>query len=428
MTTLVLLVSEQVLRSICVAIGFLGSLRFILLGSLAVVYWTWARRRHRPDRRDESYRPFVTVLVPAYQEEKVIARTIQSLLESDYQRLEIVVVDDGSSDRTADVVRQCCVDESRVRLFSQPRRGKAAALNHGLSEARGDVVVTVDADTVVSREAVGLLAQCFADPRVGAVAGNLKVGNRVNMVTRCQAIEYITAQSIGRRAFALLDCMTVVPGPIGGWRRAALDRVGGFPTETVVEDQDLTLRVRKLGYSIRYEERALAWTEAPDTIHGLYRQRRRWMFGTLQCMWRHRDALLRPRYGTLGLVGIPNMWIGILIAMMLPIADLMFAASVVVALSKGIVISATTVQRVLGAYVLVLVADWATAAIGFLLEGKEQWSLLPWMLPQRFYYRQVMYLALMGSVGTALLGGRIGWEGLERRITKRRGLRGSLPG
>ena len=418
MTALLLALAPRALQGICIAIASLGSIRFMLFAGLAVAYRVLIRRARR-EHTGDSCRPLVTVLVPAHSEERSIVGTIDSVLASDYPRLEIVIVDDGSADRTTEVVRERFGDDSRVRLFSQARSGKAGALNRGLGEVRGDVVLTIDADTVVSRETVGRLARWFADPRVGAVAGNLKVGNRVNIVTRCQALEYITSQGISRRAFALLNCMTIVPGPIGAWRRELLDRAGGFPTETVVEDLDLTLQVRKWGYWILFDERAWAWTEAPDTVNGLYRQRRRWMFGTVQCLWKHRDALLRPRYGTLGLIGLPNMWIGGLVTMMMPIADLMFASTVVVALSKGMAISASTVERVLIAYVLVLLADWATAVLGFLLEGKEQWSLLVWTLPQRFYFRQVMYIALICSVGTFALGRTVGWEGIERRATAR---------
>ena len=135
------------------------------------------------------------------------------------------------------------------------------------------------------------------------------MGNRINLITRWQALEYVTSQNLERRELAALGCITVVPGAIGAWSREALERLGGFPLDTLAEDQDLTIVLLKAGYKVLYDSTAIGWTEAPDTLSGLSKQRFRWAFGTLQCLWKHRDVMLKPRYGTLGLVAMPQTWV-----------------------------------------------------------------------------------------------------------------------
>jgi peptidoglycan-N-acetylglucosamine deacetylase len=350
----------------------------------------------------------------------VIGRTIRSLLASDYPRFEVIVVDDGSPDRTSEVVSEQFGGEPRVRLFTKANGGKAEALNFGLREARGEIIVALDADTLFPPQTVGALARHFADPRVGAVAGNAKVGNRVNLVTRWQALEYVTAQNLDRRAFAALDCITVVPGAVGAWRRALIESAGDFASDTLAEDQDLTLKVRRMGYRIEYEEDAVAWTEAPDTVRGLAKQRFRWSFGTLQCMWKHRDALLR--HGALGFVALPNVWVfQILFPLLSPAMDLMFlwalASAALERLEHPAGYAITGLGQVLFYYALFLFVDWLAAAFAFALERKEQWSLLWWLFLQRFCYRQVMYYVVARSALTALSGALVGWGKLERKAT-----------
>ncbi|MFL6228118.1 MAG: glycosyltransferase [Pyrinomonadaceae bacterium] len=399
----------------------LGVARVVVIGALALAQRLRARWRETT-RAGESYRPFVSVIVPAYNEEKVIAQTVESLLASDYEAMEIIVVDDGSPDGTSEVVRERFAGEPRVQLFTKENGGKAAALNYGLRRSRGEVIIALDADTVFAPETVGALAHRFFDPQTGAVAGNAKVGNRINLVTRWQALEYITAQNMDRRAFASLNCITVVPGAVGAWRRDLLDRVGGFTSDTLAEDQDLTLNIRRLGYKIGYEEHAVAWTEAPDTLRTLAKQRFRWSFGTLQCMWKHKDALLRPRYGTLGFVAMPNVWVfQILFPLVSPIMDLMLIWSFVSALVEREMhteeYAITNLRQILFYYALFLAVDWLAAALAFALERREQWSLLWWLFLQRFCYRQVMYYVMVKSLGVAMHGKIVGWGKLERKAT-----------
>ena len=399
----------------------LGLGRLLFIGALALAQ-RWRARGRELAHTGEDFKPFVSVIVPAYNEERVIAQTIRSLLATDYAACEIIVVDDGSLDRTSEVVRAEFGAEARVRLFRVANGGKAEALNFGLQQANGEVIIALDADTVFPPQSIGALARRFADERLGAVAGNAKVGNRVNLVTRWQALEYVTAQNLDRRAFASLDCITVVPGAVGAWRKSLIEQAGGFTSDTLAEDQDLTLRIRRLGYKIGYEETALAWTEAPDTLRGLSRQRFRWSFGTLQCMWKHRDALFNPRYGTLGFIGMPNVWVfQILFPLISPVMDLMMvwslASTFINRLEHGAEYSASNLKQTLFYYALFLLVDWCAAAFAFALEKREQWSLLWWLFLQRFGYRQVMYQVMVKSVASAARGALVGWGEIERKAT-----------
>lgn len=399
----------------------LGLTRLTLIGALALAQWIRSRRREH-ERAGAPFEPFVSVIVPAYNEEQVIESTIRSLLNSDYLRFEIIVVDDGSTDRTSDVVQEKFAGHPLVHLFTVPNAGKAAALNFGLRHTKGDLIVALDADTQFPSATIRALARRFVDPTMGAVAGNAKVGNRINIVTRWQALEYITSQNMDRRAFASLNCITVVPGAVGAWRRELIEKCGGFSDHTLAEDQDLTLQIRKLGYQIGYEELAIAWTEAPDSLRTLANQRFRWAYGTLQCLWKHRDALFRRRYGTLGWIGIPNVWIfQVLFPLISPIMDLIVIYTLLSSLyyrfEQPTGFSFTNVRQVMFYYALFLAVDWGAAAFAFLLERKERGRLLWWLFLQRFCYRQVMYYVMVKSVATAVRGAVVGWGKLERKAT-----------
>jgi cellulose synthase/poly-beta-1,6-N-acetylglucosamine synthase-like glycosyltransferase len=393
----------------------------LIIGLLAFAQWVRARKRERT-HAGESYQPMLSVIIPAYNEEAVIVKTIKSLLKSDYSNFEIVVVDDGSPDRTSEVVKENFADEPKVLLLTKSNGGKAEALNYGLRHANGEIIVALDADTVFPPHAIAALAHRFYDPQIGAIAGNAKVGNRINIITRWQALEYVTSQNLDRRAFASLNCITVVPGAVGAWRHSLLEQVGGFASDTLAEDQDLTIKVRKLGYKIGYEEDAVAWTEAPDTVRTLSKQRFRWSFGTLQCMWKHRDALFRPKYGALGFVAMPNVWIfQVLFPLVSPVMDLMLIWSafqaLLIKLSGQSEYTANNLKQVLFYYALFLAVDWLAAAFAFILEKKDKYRLLWWLLLQRFVYRQVMYYVMVKSVAVAIRGAVVGWGKLERKAT-----------
>jgi cellulose synthase/poly-beta-1,6-N-acetylglucosamine synthase-like glycosyltransferase len=364
----------------------------------------------------------VTVLIPAFNEEKVIVTTIERILASDYNELEVLVIDDGSRDRTAGIVHAHFTADSRVSVISIPNGGKANALNIGLANATGEVVVALDADTQFNSDTISRLVRWFGDPRVGAVAGNAKVGNRINMITRWQALEYIVAQNLERRALAALGTLTVIPGAVGAWRRSVLVELGGFPTDTMAEDQDLTIAVQRAGYDVGFDNSAVAWTEAPTKLRGLAKQRFRWAFGTLQCLWKHRSMTFNPRYGALGTIALPQVWLfQILLTALAPVADLLLlwqlAWEGLAYLEHGAEFSGGDLYTIGLYYIVFVVVDLMAGVFGFLMERGESWSLLWWLPLQRFGYRQLMYYVVVRSIWTAIRGPIVGWGKLERTAT-----------
>lgn len=399
----------------------LGIARLLMIMILAI----------RAKRKDKSCEvsspenaslPLVSVIVPAYSEEKLIAKTINSLLQSDYKNIEIIVVDDGSFDQTSHVVATTFADEPRVRLFMRDNAGKSEALNLGFKRSKGEIVIGLDADTIFEKNTISLLVEPFADKKVGAVAGNAKVGNRLNIVTKWQALEYVTSQNLERRVFSSFNAITVVPGAVGAWRREAVEAANGFTSNTLAEDQDLTIKVRILGYKIVYAEKAIAWTEAPDTFNNLAQQRFRWAYGTLQCMWKHKKAFLNPKYGALGLLAMPNVWLfQILFQLISPLVDLMMIWAIISHVTERFAhpneFDLSKLENVIFYYLLFLSVDILSAILGFLFEPKEDKKLLLWLPIQRFGYRQVMYSVMLRSIITALKGVGVGWNKFERKNT-----------
>jgi len=390
--------------------------RAAIIGVLAVI------EKLRPDHAVmPDPPPSVTVLIPAHNEESVIVQTIASVLLSDFRDLRIIVVNDGSADKTGELLDANFSHEPRVRIIHQVNRGKAAALNLAMSLADTEIVVTIDADTEIEPDAIGKMVRHFSDPQVGAVAGNVKVGNRSRWLTRWQALEYITSQNMEKRAFDLLNCITVVPGALGAWRKKAIEAAGGITADTVAEDADLTIAIRRLGWRVSYDEESIAWTEAPDTAGQLIRQRFRWTFGTLQSFWKHGDTLLRPKYGTLGWVALPNIFVfQLVLPLISPIIDLMFFGSLALwGLAQFHVTrlpqlwTTSDVEKSVFFFLGFLLIDILTCLVAFALEHKEDWTLLIPVLLQRFYYRQLMYVVLFRSVKEAVSGRPVGWRGVE---------------
>jgi cellulose synthase/poly-beta-1,6-N-acetylglucosamine synthase-like glycosyltransferase len=391
--------------------------RALVIGILALIEKLRSEHVNAPDPL-----PGVTVLIPAHNEEGVIVQTVTSVLASDYPTMHVIVVNDGSTDDTQLLLDSHFGEDRRVQIIHQVNRGKAAALNNALSHAHTEMVVTIDADTEVESDAIRQLLGHFSDPQTGAVAGNVKVGNRSRWLTRWQALEYITSQNMEKRAFDLLNCITVVPGALGAWRKQAIEAAGGITADTVAEDADLTIAIRRLGWRVSYEESAVAWTEAPETAGALIRQRFRWTFGTLQSFWKHRNTLFRPKYGTLGWVALPNIFVfQLVLPLVSPIIDLMFFGSVGLWGLMQLHISwlpqmtfvTANLQRSILFFLGFLLIDVLTCIVAFALERDEDWTLLIPVLLQRFYYRQLMYVVLFRSVKEAVSGRPVGWRGVE---------------
>ena len=404
-------------------IGWVFVLGIVLVSGRALIIGILAlSEKIRPDRdQPPDPLPGVTVLIPAHNEESVIVQTVASVLASDYPDMHVIVVNDGSTDNTGALLDNHFSTEPRFQIIHQVNRGKAAALNNAMAHAQTEIVVTIDADTEIEPDAIRQLVRHFSNPRIGAVAGNVKVGNRSRWLTRWQALEYITSQNMEKRAFDLLNCITVVPGALGAWRKQAIEAAGGITADTVAEDADLTVAIRRLGWRITYEERAIAWTEAPITAGALIRQRFRWTFGTLQSFWKHGDTLFRPKYGTLGCVALPNIFVfQLALPLISPVIDLMFLGSILmwglmqlhVAWASQLFDTAN-LQRSVLFFLGFLLIDILTCVVAFALERDEDWTLLIPVLLQRFYYRQLMYVVLFRSVKEAVSGRPVGWRGVE---------------
>ncbi|MGW5422663.1 bifunctional polysaccharide deacetylase/glycosyltransferase family 2 protein [Streptomyces sp. NPDC003943] len=389
------------------AAGLITAVRLALLLGVARVH---VRRTRTKRRRGAPRMPPVTepvsVIVPAYNEEAGIEATIRSLLASTHEYVQVVVVDDGSTDRTFEIAES--IDDPRVMVVRQPNAGKAAALNTGLAWAHFDIIVMIDGDTVFEPDAVQRLIQPLADPRVGAVSGNTKVGNRQGVLGRWQHLEYVIGFNLDRRMYDVLECMPTVPGAIGAFRREALAGVGGVSEDTLAEDTDLTMALCRDGWRVVYEESAIAWTEAPSTVRQLWKQRYRWCYGTLQAMWKHRRAVVeRGQSGKLGRRGLLYLLLfQTVLPLLAPLVDV-FALYGLFFQDAG---------QAVGVWLAFTAVQVATAVYALRLD-RERFEPI-WTLPlQIFVYRQLMYLVVVQSVVTALLGNRLRWHRMQRTGT-----------
>lgn len=365
----------------------------------------------------------VTVLIAAYNEQETIAATIKSVLKSSYPLLEIIVVNDGSTDKTWDVITELSKEHPVLVPIDKENGGKASALNIGIDQARGDLLFCIDADTQLDSEAIARLVPYFSDLEIGAVAGNVEVGNAHNLWTKWQAIEYRTSQNLDRQAYSVLNAITVVPGAIGMWRKSAIIEAGMYKTDTLAEDMDLTWRIRKLGYRIDTEMKAIAYTEAPDTLVALFKQRFRWAFGTLQCLWKHRSAL--GKYGWFGRLALPTLWLfQVVFQILAPIMDLkilfaLISAYIVYRSPAPASIETAppaipdSVLPILILYVVFLAIELISGWIAYRMDRRSAWQLW-WLVPQRFIYRQLMYAVILRGLWRAMLGDKQAWGKLKR--------------
>jgi poly-beta-1,6 N-acetyl-D-glucosamine synthase len=355
--------------------------------------------------------PLVSIIVPAYNEEVNAVSSLQNLLKTDYPNFNIIFVDDGSKDDTYGKVSEVFKEHPKVKVLTKPNGGKASALNFGIAQSEAEFVVCIDADTKLKPDAVSQLMKHFAPlpskkegKMVGAVAGNVKVGNEVNMLTKWQAIEYISSQNFDRRAFAHLNAITVVPGAIGAFRKQAIEDAGGFTTDTLAEDCDLTIRIIRAGYRVKNENKALAFTEAPEKLKQFIKQRFRWSFGVLQTFWKHKDLLFNSQYKWLGWLAMPNIILfQYIIPAFIPLADLLM----MVGLLTG------NASKIIPYYFAFMIFDAGIAIIAFRME-KEKLSRLIWLIPQRLIYRWLMWWVLFKAVRRAIKGELQSWGVLKR--------------
>jgi cellulose synthase/poly-beta-1,6-N-acetylglucosamine synthase-like glycosyltransferase len=389
------------LAVVLVAASVLTVIRLSLLVGFAAAH---RRRARRLLRYEPGFLPDVSVVIPAYNEAAGIAATIRSMATSRYRgQIEVIVVDDGSSDDTVAIAGNLGIPY--VRVISQPNSGKPGALNRGIAEARSDILVLVDGDTIFQSDTIGRLIAPLADRDVGAVSGNTKVGNRRGFLGGWQHLEYVMGFNLDRRLFDMLGTIPTVPGAIGAFRRAALAAVGGLSTDTLAEDTDLTMALCRSRWRVVYAPDALAWTEAPSTLRQLWRQRYRWSYGTMQAMWKHRRAVTEHgqsgRFGRCCLTYLALFYV--LLPMIAPVVDV-FSMYGVAFLNP---------VKVIGFWLLFVLLQALAAGYALRLDGERLRSL--WVLPlQQVVYRQLMYLVTIQSVITALIGTRQRWQVIQR--------------
>ena len=398
-------------ESLALRLGVTCLLAFLILLVVRYVILLWLSYLHhvgpRPESRGSGVDCSVSILVPAYNEGLVIEAAIASLLELSWPAFEIIIIDDGSTDDTYE--RACKLEGTHgaatVRVVRKANAGKASALNTGLAVASSPFVLCMDADSRLSRDTLRLAMRHFANPRVGAVAGNVKVVNRGTLWTRLQALEYIQGLNLPRRAQGFLRVVNIIPGPIGVFRRSALAGVGGYDTDTFAEDADVTIKLLGGGWQIVYEDGAIAWTEAPETVHELLKQRYRWTRGILQALRKRGDWLARPR-------GDVAVWISLQAllfeAIVWPvvnvIGNLLFA---IAALSLG------AASMVLHWWLLLTMLDLAAALHTVAME-EEDITLVPLAIPYRFFFITLIDVAKMFATIEEFAHVEMSWGKLER--------------
>jgi len=360
------------------------------------------------------FEPLVSIIVPAYNEEITGVKTVENLLRSNYNNFEIIFIDDGSTDKTYELIKARFDDNDKVKIFTKPNSGKAASLNYGISHANGEIMVCIDADTILDTNAVARLVIPFMDLNVGAVGGNVKVGNKINLLTRWQSIEYATSQNFDRLAYDYINTITVVPGAIGAFRGSALKEIGGFDVDTLAEDCDLTLRMLRAGYRVRACNDAFAYTEVPESLKMFMKQRFRWSFGIMQSFWKHRELIFTRRRLNLSWVLLPNLLIfQMILPLFSPLVDLMLLFSLFS--FNGASVFSKNIGEVGIFYFSYFLLDVLISMMAFHYDGQKFTIRTVWNLfLQRIIYRQILFVVLIKSYRKAIKGELTGWGVLKR--------------
>ncbi len=379
----------------------LGAVRIFVLGFFA---FKQKRRERLLNKQSLPGYPTVSIIVPAHNEEVNAVSSLENLLRCDYPHYDIIFVDDGSTDNTYRKVHTAFEFHPKIKVFTKPNGGKATALNFGIAQTTSEFVVCIDADTKLMPDAVSQLMKNFTNAEVGAVAGSVKVGNEVNLLTKWQSIEYITSQNFDRKGFAYANAITVIPGAIGAFRKEVVLEVGGFTTDTLAEDCDITIRILRAGYIVANEPKAFAYTEAPETLKQFFKQRQRWTFGVMQTFWKHKDALFSKRYKGLGLIALPDILLfKYIIPFFTPIGDVLMIFGLF-SENRG---------KIAIYYLVFLVFDALIAGIAFAFEKERAWKLI-WLIPQRLIYRWLLMVVLFRSYKRAIKGELQHWGVLKR--------------
>ena len=385
--------------------------RAVILWGFTITFWSvmlmvplslYSKYKEEQIRYPPHY-PTITVIIPAYNEEKVIANTIESVLEADYTKKEIIVVDDGSKDKTLQIANR--YERDGVKVLHKENGGKATALNYGISFANGEIIAVLDADTIIGKTALKETAKVFEDDEnVSAVAGNIKVRNRVNWLTWCQALEYVAGLQIARRAFDMFGAITIVPGALGSFKKSVIQEAGGYDKETVVEDFDTTVKVLKSGMVVRGTTKAIAYTEAPKALIDFYKQRKRWYRGNLQVVVKHRNALTNPRFGFLQRLAFPYMVLSMII---LPIVGFFVLGSAILAIIQG------DYMFVIGSFGFFIILQYLLTSLAVRIDGDDP-KLILFSVFFVFGFKQILDFILLRQALEQLFGKKARWTSAKR--------------
>ncbi len=409
----------------CIYYIFIATLIFGIIRLILIMFFAFAETYHFTPRRtyDTTGKISVSVIVPAYNEAKVIQKTIDSLLLNNYPKFDIIVVDDWSTDLTSHIVQQEYGNNQSIRLFTRMNTWKGESINYGVQHTNADVVIVIDADTIFAPDTIQKLARHFINPLVGAVSGNVVVWNRENILTHLQALEYNTSQNLDRRAYDAMNTITVVPGAVWAWRRKILLQLGWFSKDTLAEDSDMTVSILRAGYLIQHEEYAYAYTEAPITWRSFAKQRFRWAFWVLQVTWKHIDVLFTPNTPVaLRFFIFPSFIIyQTIVPIIAPLFDIftiiMLILNTLSYFLYGSGIYFETLLHVLSYSLIFLTLDFIIACTALTFEKNESWKLLIYFLPQRILYRFFMYYINLLALWSGIKWGIIGWGKIERSGT-----------
>jgi poly-beta-1,6 N-acetyl-D-glucosamine synthase len=382
----------------------------ILLWGLTLTFWStllfiplalYSKYRERFLHDTASY-PRLTVIVPAYNEEKVVERTIQGLISTSYPNKEVIVVDDGSTDKTSDIIDKY---KKQVKILHKTNGGKASAINFALAYATGEIIVIVDADTIIGPDSLIHLVRGFSfDKEVAAVAGNIKVRNRKNWLTWCQALEYVAGIQIARRGLDVFGAISVIPGALGAFRKDVLEEIGTYHKDTLVEDFDVTLKILKTKLVISGSTKATAYTEAPETLSSFNKQRRRWYGGNLQVFMRHSDAIMNPRFGLLQRLVFPYMLFS---SVVMPFVGLI---TIGVAILAAINQNGLFVAEIFAIFCLL---QCLQAALAVRLDNEDS-KLIFYAIFLVIGYKQILDILQMRAVVERLLKRKAIWTSADR--------------
>ncbi len=397
-----------VFSSIVSLVIFLFVLLFRYFSTLVMAYLYITRYTVQ---QKNSYSPFVSIIVPVYNEAKVLRESIKSLLKLNYSNYEIIIVNDGSTDNTKQVAQSLVGlqdglnSQVRVSLVDKANGGKSRALNAGIQVSKGDFILCMDGDSQLSPDTLKYGISHFIDPAIGAVAGNVKVLNRKKFLTDLQTLEYLEGLNMPRSAQSFLKLVNIIPGPIGIFRKKAIQDAGWYSSDTFAEDADLTLKILAAGWKIYYEPMSISWTEAPDKLNQLLKQRYRWTRGILQSIRKHKKHLINPTINFGNSLVLWSMFYESLIWPVMNIfANLFF---IIVALFYGM--SNLLVFWWAGLALL----DLMTALYCIAVE-KEDVRLIPYAVVYRLFFILLIDITKCMATIEEFLGMRMTWGKLER--------------